>query len=183
MAGPAIPARLVWTIDQLDVRPTDRLLEIGCGRGVAVSLICARLTTGSITAIDRSPVAIKAAQARNRDHIAAGKATFHIVDLSEAGLAGRDFDKIFAVNVNVFWTDGEPALAVVQRALAPRGTLHLAYEPPTAGQLRSLAKRLTSGLEDSGFAIVDVQTVERTAAPPLICVTARARREPSIPRR
>jgi len=52
MAGKA-SQRFVWAVDTLQVRPADRLLEVGCGHGVAVSLVCERLTTGTITAIDR----------------------------------------------------------------------------------------------------------------------------------
>ena len=36
MAGTA-SQRIVWAVDTLEVGPTDRLLEVGCGHGVAIS--------------------------------------------------------------------------------------------------------------------------------------------------
>jgi trans-aconitate methyltransferase len=57
-------------VDALAVEPDDRLLEIGCGHGVAVTLACQKLDRGSITAIDRSPTMIEMASKRNADHVA-----------------------------------------------------------------------------------------------------------------
>ena len=58
----------------LDVQPDDVVLEIGCGGGVAVALICDRLADGHILAVDRSATMIVRAQRRNSDCVAAGRA-------------------------------------------------------------------------------------------------------------
>jgi SAM-dependent methyltransferase len=49
-----VPDRIAWAVDVLSAGPADRLLEIGCGTGVALELVCDRLGDGQITGIDRS---------------------------------------------------------------------------------------------------------------------------------
>src|SRR5215510_9923898 len=93
MAGKA-SERFVWAVDTLKVRPADRLLEIGCGHGVAVSLVCERLTTGTITAIDRSPKMIEMATRRNREHVEAGRAVLEAVALEDADLGNELADRL-----------------------------------------------------------------------------------------
>lgn len=95
--------RVVRAVEALGVRGGDRVLEIGCGRGVAVALVCGRLTGGRITAIDRSEKAIEAPQRRNAEHVAAGRAVFRTAALETVDLTDETFDRIFAINVNLFW--------------------------------------------------------------------------------
>jgi SAM-dependent methyltransferase len=133
MATKAVPEHVRWVVETLGVGPDNHLLEIGCGPGVAVALICERLVSGRIVAIDRSATAISRATKRNAGHIAAGKAVLRTVALEElqpsALLGGRErFDKIFAMNVNLFWVRS-PAkeLELLKRLLKPGGALYLFY--------------------------------------------------------
>ena len=84
--------RLAWAVDVLGVRPDDRLLEIGCGHGVAVSLVCERLDTGHIHALDRSAKMIAAAEKRNAACAAAGRASFQTAELAGAELGSDRYD-------------------------------------------------------------------------------------------
>ena len=133
-------------------------MEIGCGQGVAVAAICQRLTQGTILAVDRSATAIAAARRRNRDHIEAGKARFETVALADMAVAVKRFDKIFAINVNLFWRDASRELEIVRRLLVPGGRLHLIYEPPTMAQLDRIARETVRALEAGGFPAATVRT-------------------------
>jgi len=102
--GTQVPLRLSWAVETLGLGPDDRVLEIGCGRGVAAALVLDRLDRGTYLGLDRSSTAIEAAVRRNRDAVTAGRAGFLTTSLDEAEFEPGSFDKIFAVNVNLFWT-------------------------------------------------------------------------------
>lgn len=122
--------RLRQVVEQLDIRPDDRVLEIGCGHGVAVTFVCERLDGGHITAVDRSAKMIQAASRRNAAHAEAGKAEFVVADLDDLDLGNRTFDKIFAVRVGLFHRTPERARALVEKWLAPGGAVFAFYDRP-----------------------------------------------------
>jgi cyclopropane fatty-acyl-phospholipid synthase-like methyltransferase len=162
MMGQKIPERLVWAVEQLNVQGHERLLEIGCGRGVAVSLVCPLLTSGTIAAIDRSAVAIDAARQRNEEQVAAGKASFRHAALEDLGGSARSFDKIFAVNVNLFWLDAAKGLDVVRKQFAPDGTLFLFYEPPSLEARKKTETKLLATLTANGFEVSEMIEADAT---------------------
>ena len=94
--------RFVWAVDTLALDPADRVLEVGCGHGVAVSLVCERLTSGRITAIDRSKKMIEMAARRNREHVAGGRAV-----LKAAALEKADFGDVVKFHWEAVAKDGE----------------------------------------------------------------------------
>jgi cyclopropane fatty-acyl-phospholipid synthase-like methyltransferase len=166
--------RLVWAVETLAVQPADRLLEIGCGHGVAVSLVCPHLAGGRITAIDRSPKMIAMAQQRNAACIAAGTATFQTLALHDADFGERQFDKIFAIHVGVFLR-GQPGreLAIIKRHLAPAGRFHLVYQPLQPEQAGAVTEQLASVLTEHGFRIRERLRQELTAGT-VVCVIAES---------
>ena len=122
--------RLRKIVDELDIQPDDRVLEIGCGHGVAAGYVCERLESGRLTALDRSAKMIAAARRRNAEHVDAGTAEFLIAELEELDLGERRFDKVFAVRVGLFHREPERARALVEPWLAAGGTLTTVFDPP-----------------------------------------------------
>jgi cyclopropane fatty-acyl-phospholipid synthase-like methyltransferase len=122
--------RLRAIVEAMKVRPGDRILEIGCGHGVAASYICERLSSGHLVAIDRSRKMIAAAAARNKAAIASGTAEFHVADFLSYDPGRQRFDKILAVRVRAFHVDADHARSIVLPWLAPRGKLFAVYDEP-----------------------------------------------------
>lgn len=112
-------------MEALDIQPGDRVLELGCGHGVAASLVCEQLTAGGqLVAIDRSPKMIEAAVARNADHVGAGRAVFICTTFEEADLEGQRFDKVFGIHFPpADRHDPEGTRARVAELLAPDGVV------------------------------------------------------------
>ena len=114
----------------MKVRANDRVLEIGCGHGVAASLVCERLTNGRYLGIDRSEKMIVAAMRRNARHVAAGRAEFHVADLEAFDPGRQRFDRILAVRVGLFHREPRRAEQIVRRWLAPGGRLTIEFDEP-----------------------------------------------------
>jgi ubiquinone/menaquinone biosynthesis C-methylase UbiE len=127
-----VSERLRRVVEGLGVRPGDRVLEIGCGHGVAATFVCERLDGGRLTAIDRSPKMIAAAASRNAEHVAAGRAEFLVMRLEELDLGNRRFDIAFAVRVGLFHREPERARALVEPYLAPGGRIVSVFDPPSS---------------------------------------------------
>jgi ubiquinone/menaquinone biosynthesis C-methylase UbiE len=171
--GSAVPPRVLWAVERLSVEPDDRLLEIGCGGGVAVSLICDRLGSGTVTAIDRSPVMVERAMKRNEQNVASGKATIQLGELEHLELPDRSFTKIFAVNVNLFWVRSPaPELEIARRLLRPGGALFLFYDAPSESKVRTIAERLVTTLSGVGLPGASV-VIGRAGSSPIVEVVAR----------
>lgn len=156
----AVPARISWAVSVVAPDPADHLVELGCGPGVAAALVCDQLTTGHLIAVDRSATAVARAVARNKAHIEAGRLTVVQSEVDALALPPASIDKVFAMNVNVFWTR-EPTreLAVLRALLRQNGEIFVLYDKgPTA--TNRVPPIVAAALKAGGFTNVEVLTAK-----------------------
>jgi SAM-dependent methyltransferase len=162
---------LTWAVQKLALHSGDQVLEIGCGTGVAASVLCERLREGRLTAIDRSAAMVGAARRRNRACIAGGRAVIRQLALADVDFDPGSFDRALAVNVNVFWLGPAAELEVLKRILRPSGLLCLVYQPPNDSQIAKVTTACSGFLRAHGF--VDVRAdVEDLRPAPAVCISA-----------
>ena len=163
MARP-VPERIRLAVDALDLRPDARVLEVGCGTGVAADLISRRVPDGHVTALDRSGTALAHAERRLRRALDAGVADLAERDLRAFTGDGRPYDVVLAVNVSLFWTgeDAARAAARVRDLLADDGVVHLWCEAPPGADPGPAGRRARAALAGAGL-VATVREVEGRA--------------------
>jgi cyclopropane fatty-acyl-phospholipid synthase-like methyltransferase len=136
-----LSSRLALLVDSLPLRDGMRVLEIGCGPGAAARAVAARLGSGHLLGIDRSPRAIAQAEAGSAAEIAAGRLSFRCVAIEEFVRAEGEarFDLAFAFRVGALDgrhpEAGRRALTRLKAALVPGGQLWI----DGGGPLRAVA--------------------------------------------
>jgi cyclopropane fatty-acyl-phospholipid synthase-like methyltransferase len=149
----AVPARIRVAVDVVDPAPDARVLEVGCGAGVAMLELCERLVDGHITGLDRSAAALTHAEKRLRRFLDEGRADLQHRDLAAFHGDGRPYDVVFGVDVNVFWTGPAEveAAARLRDLVADDGVVHLLFSSPDGTDPGRAAGPTATALERAGF--------------------------------
>ena len=117
-----------WALDFLDIRPGDRLLDIGCGGGMTLNRIAGRITEGHLDGIDYSEVSVRKSSDLNREWIEQGRMTISEGSVEALPFADETFDKIITVESFYFWPDPGENLKEVRRVLKKNGHFLLVAE-------------------------------------------------------
>lgn len=172
-----------WIVDLLQVRPDDRLLDVGCGPGVALELMAERVTSGLVVGVDPSDEMLRQAAARNEAVMRAGRVELKWGEVSALPCADEFFTKVCAIHTVYFWPSLEDGLRELHRVLAPDGRLIVAVrmqrehagilEPSRYGLTESHLDEIVATLGEVGFREIGSQ---RRAIDRLTIVAISARR-------
>jgi len=114
-----------WTIQMLDVRPTDQVLEIGFGPGHGIKRAAELASQGKVAGVDFSETMLQQATRRNATFIAAGRVELRLGDAATLPFPDNRFDKVFGTNVVYFWKDPVATVQEIRRVMKPGGRLAL----------------------------------------------------------
>jgi SAM-dependent methyltransferase len=176
-ARPSNRERNLRALALLDVQPQDHVLEIGFGPGLAVARAAELASRGRVVGIDHSELMLREARDRNAAAIAAGRVELLLGSAERLPELGTRFDKVFAVNVYMFWEDPVAVLRGLRAALAPGGTILLTLQPrnrdATNADARRAAERMAGSLRSAGFENVRIEMLEMSPVD-AACVLAEA---------
>ena len=191
--GRAIGERMVrqhapetdWTIAQLEISPTDRVLELGFGAGRGIALAAEQAYRGRVVGIDLSTTMVQASRRRNMAAIEAGRVTLLKGDVEALPFAGVQFDKIFSIHTLYFWPEPLRIIEELSRILRPGGMLMLTLSTGTTspsghrtnGPLQAiLEQHVIPGLQQMGYASASLHTGPDSRHYTHVAVVARKRR-------
>jgi SAM-dependent methyltransferase len=142
-------------VERLGVGREDRVLDVGCGPGLAVAFAGARAPRGFVAGADTSAVMVRQAARRNRAAIRAGRAEVRVADAARLPWPTGRFTRACSVNSARFWPSLDAGLGELHRVLAPGGRLVLAFRLRVEG---------ADPLDRRGFGATDAEIDEIAAA-------------------
>jgi ubiquinone/menaquinone biosynthesis C-methylase UbiE len=166
----------------------DRVLDVGCGPGLAVALAADRVGGGQTAGIDRSEVVIAQARRRNRRALSHGIVQLQVATAQQLPFPDRHFTKACSVNaLPVRSPELAGALQEVRRVLTDQGRLVVVLrtrrDQATArrrgdrsrqfGATQQQVAKLCAALQASGFAVAEPQQAE-VGGEPATAITAHA---------
>lgn len=168
--------RAQWTVEVLALSRGDRVLEIGCGPGVALkACLTIMAESGDVVGVDHSDVMIKLARRRNSLAVQSKRLKLITGTIDDVPADEGPFDRIFSINVIQFITDKEAFVANCVKRLAPNGVLATTYQPrikPSREAALAMATTLTELKAQAGLTRIRTEVLELKPVP-AICVLAQ----------
>lgn len=122
--GFADKAQLELLLQILQLQPTQRILEVGCGNGMITEYL-SDYTGAHFTGLDNSALAVH--QAQKRTAAKSERLTFLVGDINQLDLPHEAFDVILAIDSVYFSLDYTATIRVFKSTLRPHGQMAILY--------------------------------------------------------
>src|SRR5215467_4037140 len=173
-------ARNRWAVQLLDVQPGDRVIELGCGPGVAIAALASRANRGLVVGVDHSQVMISQARRRNQAAIRAGRVRLMHATVERLSSSDGPFNAALAVNTVGMWPDPAARLRELTRLLRPGGRIAIVSQPrcpgATAATSALAANELAGLLTEAGYEQLRTEVLDLD--PPAVCVLGHVSQGP-----
>lgn len=110
-------------VARAELRPSDRVLDVGTGTGVVALAAARRLDAGSVCGIDLSDGMLAVAKAKAQRLGLESRTEFRQMDAENLDLADQSFDAVLSLFALMHFPDAARALEEMRRVLRPGGRL------------------------------------------------------------
>jgi len=156
-----------WTMNLLEIQPTDIVLEVGFGAGQGIKLAAEKASDGRVIGIDLSEMMVRVATRRNAQAVKAGRVALAQGNMTALPFEDQYFDKVMTIHTFYFWSEPAQALGELYRVLKPGGRLVITLStgkinargevevwPPLQS---ALEEQVMPGMQREGFQVVRLE--------------------------
>ena len=132
-----------WGLSHVSIKPSDKILDVGCGGGRTVHKLATLASAGKVYGIDYSKDSVSAARRANAHWIDIGHVEIQTGSVSQLLFANDTFDLVTAIETHLFWPDLPNDFREILRVLKGGGALLIVAEIYRSGKhLEGVRKKI-----------------------------------------
>lgn len=145
-------------IELIDLKPTDRVLDVGCGAGAALLQAAGMVEKGTLAGLDPTEKLARLAARR------VPSATIEVASVDDMPFADASFTAVWSISAYHHWPDQVAGLKEVHRVLEEGGSVHIAERhargPGQHGLDESEIALLERRLTEAAFGAIQLRFVD-----------------------
>lgn len=158
--------------EMLDLKRSDKVLEIGFGPGKLINQMAEITTDGVVEGIDFSQAMLKQAGKVNKQYISIGRVILHAGECGSLPFENESFDKVCSINTIYFWDVPVKYFSEIYRVAKAGGKVVIGFRDDKQMGNLNLSEDVFSSyshndvvklLSDAGFS--DVRIKEKDGVP------------------
>ena len=114
-------------LDLLELRPDDKVLEVGFGHGKTIRKGCLLIENGMFAGIDISKTMLSVAENYNKRLIEKGRVELKLAGVDNIPYKDNYFDRVLTVHTIYFWKDPSKSINELHRVMKPAARLVIGF--------------------------------------------------------